>query len=80
MAWSQTIRLKHLLSKDITEETITRLAKGVIEEMDKTDFPTNKFAAALEMTKTNVYAAGLMVNDAMNSLYDWADDNRVWIE
>lgn len=77
---NRTLKVKHLLTEEVTAETVKTLAEGVIEITKHTDFRPSNFEKALKLIEVDVEAAGLMVNLAMDNLYDWADNNHVWIE
>ena len=78
--WKKTIKLKHLLSDRRDAEAIKALANGALEALkDEPTAPIEHFKNALEMADMKPEVALLLVNGAMENLYDWADDNSVWI-
>ena len=74
-----TIKLKHLLSDTTGPEEIKTLANGAIEALKATDCPISLFEKALKLADEDEKSAFIIVNAAMVKLYDWADNNRVWI-
>ena len=77
--WKQTIKLKHLLGPDTSPEAIKKLAQGALGALQNTSAPCAGFEKALKLADEDEEVALLVVNDAMNTLYDWANANRVWI-
>jgi hypothetical protein len=79
MSWTKKIVLRHLLTGETSAEAIKALANGAIEAVKNSDAPIAMFKKALALADKDEEVALVVVNDAMNKLYDWADDNRVWV-
>lgn len=79
MNWKTTLKLRQLLTDKTDAEAIKALANGAIEAVKGTDAPISMFEKALKLADEDEEIALVIVNDAMNRLYDWADANRVWI-
>ena len=79
MSWRKTIKINHLLTDDKDAEAIKALANGVIEAVKDTDAPIGLFEKALKLADKDEETALIIVNAAMSLLYDWADNNRIWI-
>jgi hypothetical protein len=85
MAWRKTFQLKDILSADEDHASVTRAAIAAIERIEgpvgtacwrdgfmRRDM-VNLFKIASESGRLSDF------NYAMDALYDYADDERVWI-
>ena len=78
--WKSTLQIKDLLTEETTSEAIIRAANGIYDRL-----PPQARSIKEDFRKAVSYAekdaeVGLMVfNDAMEKLYDWADDTGVWV-
>lgn len=79
--WKQTINIKQHLSGDVSAEGIKKAATAITSEVAAvtSTAPMIRFVAAYDMADADPETALLVFNDAMDRLYDWADDNRVWL-
>lgn len=78
--WNKQFKLKDLLTEDEDRETVIRVASAVITRLkaeqpfgEYTDDIVSPFTDALDSGSCNDF------NDAMEQLYDRADEDRVWI-
>lgn len=76
--WKQTISIKDLLTEEETPEAIKRAADGIIERLPKTA-PTRRLVKARDLADSDPETALLLFNDGLSYVYDWADENRVWL-
>lgn len=76
-AWKRTVKIKHFLTDEETPEAIKRAADGIIKCLPGA--PTAKLAKARDMADADPETALLIFNDGMNSIYDWADMERIWL-
>lgn len=88
MGWATTIKIKQLLTDDESPETAQRTAQAIAAILRKESqgifLPLLIGADAafeLESIADDMEAAQTCdeVNDTLDTLYDWANDNRVWI-
>ena len=78
--WKKTILIKHLLGEGTEGEDIKKLVEGILEALkNEPTAPKEGFNKAIEAISTDQDYALFLVNQAMDSLYDWADNNRIWI-
>ena len=77
--WKRTLHIKHLLSEQTDSATIIAAATKIAEKAKPIGAPTAKFDKAITFAATDEDIALLVFDDAMNDLYDWADDNLVWV-
>ena len=75
--WKRTVNIKDLLTEEETPEAIKAAANGIIERLP--DAPTARLVKAREMADEDPETALLVFNDGLNRVYDWADENRVWL-
>ena len=78
--WQRTIKIKDLLDGDTSPEGIIRASDGIIDRLSGKGAPYARIEKARDMAKHDAETALLVFNDGMDRIYDWADDNRVWIE
>lgn len=76
--WKKTINIKDLLTEEETPEAIKRAADGIIERLPSTA-PTRRLVKARAMADSDPETALLLFNDGLGYVYDWADENRVWL-
>lgn len=79
-SWKRKIKIKHLLSKDDSDENAQRVAKEIYNILSK-----QKYMEDENLWEEVVWAFDdahtcESLNDALDSLYDYADDYRIWIE
>lgn len=79
MIWRQTLHLRQFLDDDTSGEGVKRAATGIIGVLGDHHSQSIKFKKALDFVETDAEVALLVFNDAMNQLYDWADNEKVWI-
>lgn len=77
--WEKTITIKDLLTDNDDSEAIKLAADGITARLAGTHAPTSRLIKAKEMADTDTETALLIFNDGLNRIYDWADDNRVWL-
>lgn len=76
--WKQTIQIKDLLTEGTDAETIKTAADGIVSRLPSSA-PTSRLIKAKEMADTDEETALLVFNDGLDRVYDWADDNRIWL-
>lgn len=81
--WQHTLKLKDLLTNDDSDETAVNVAR-------ETKIRVQNFAKSRGFEQDDALeeitywfddvATCNDFNGVLNELYDWADDNRVWID
>jgi hypothetical protein len=75
--WRKTVKLRDLITGDTSPDAIKALANGIIERLPLA--PHRSAREALDLVDSDPEGALDAVNDALDFVYDWADENRVWI-
>lgn len=85
--WNITINIKDLLTEDDSESAVVFAVNGINDRLRPLlgtstgtyDLDTlNDILESFEEIATNSQDADEF-NEILNELYDWADDNRVWL-
>lgn len=78
MNWKQKISIGHIMAKDEdTDESAAIIAKELADLFSK-EHPSGDLASVIgKLKKADTQCKA---NKAISSLYDWADDNRIWLE
>lgn len=77
MKWKQTVKLKHLLTEEETPEAVGAAMNAVAAALTEAFHPDSELQELIdEMSCCNDLDDA---NNLLDSLYDWADNNRVWI-
>ena len=83
MNWRQTLEISPLIEVDPTngldfsEEQVRDIAQKIIEVLKTARFGQGSRGPVIVELRSAKTENGL--NRALNALYDWADDARVWI-
>ena len=76
--WKQTIKIRDLLTEDSSADAIKTAAAELVLRLPNSA-PTSRLQKAQAMADSDPETALLVFNDGMSRIYDWADDNRVWL-
>lgn len=76
--WKQTIQIKDLLAAGTDAAAIKKTADAIIERLP-TEAPTSRLIKARDMADDDADTALLVFNRGLDSIYDWADDNSIWL-
>ena len=80
--WNHKIRLKHLFTEDESHEAVqasmTAVANAVAKHMAFRGFNTDKFRSIPQ--GDDVFKPVDYANRLLERLYNFADENRIWIE
>lgn len=79
MAWKRTIEIRDVLTDDTSAESIIHASTTIIERLKGTTAPVARLEKAKETASTDPETALLVFNDALDRVYDWADEHRVWL-
>lgn len=81
--WKSTIRIKHLLTSDTEWEKVQVILSNILTELKKSpemsDFVLNyekDFNISYALKK---YSAEDYANNLLGFLYNYCDENRIWI-
>lgn len=81
--WQNKIKLKHLFTDEEDHNSIQRSMTAIADELDKAPF----FQSFLARKKfrdipkgDDVFGPQDYANKLIEQMYDYADDNRIWIE
>lgn len=77
--WTKTIKLKDAIGEDVSGDGILKASSEVMRRLTGTGAPCAKIERARDMAKHDPETALLVFNDGLDRIYDWADDNRVWL-
>ena len=76
--WTRTIEIKDCLTGDVSAEGIKTAAETILSRL-----PSNAHSRLLkkarDMAADDPETALLVFNDGLDRIYDWADQNRVWL-
>ena len=81
--WRKTVNIKDLLTEDDSPENVVSVAAQVVKRL-RNAFPDpdddlNCILVEIEDIDIDDKRPELLFNDSLNSLYDWADAERVWL-
>jgi hypothetical protein len=82
MNWKHTIKVKHLFTDDYDDAVVKNSMGAIADELAKHPY-MKEFDATLfrKLPDSNEFATTLeMANKLLNKLYDFADDNGIWID
>jgi len=76
----QSLRIKHLLTEEATSEATVKSAKGIVEQI-KLRFP-NSADSELDLIVDHFNDVKTVDQhcEAMELLYDWCDENLIWVD
>lgn len=77
MAWKATVNIKDVLTDEETPEAIKRAADAIIKRLPGA--PHRLIMKARGMANEDPETALLVFNEGLNRVYDWADQNRIWL-
>ena len=77
--WRRTIKFRDAIGEDTSPEGIDAAATRVMDRLAKTTAPVSRIEKARDMAADDPETALLVFNDGLNRIYDWADDQRVWL-
>lgn len=83
MAWKMSVNIKPLIGDDVSEEGAKRAGKGISDLLSRRLLVRDHYAT--DQTLRNIIDGLGEVedvdefNDVLEDLYDWADENRVWL-
>lgn len=77
--WRKTINIKDAMSDDVSASGIKKAADTIMGRLSGSGAPYAKLEKARDMAGHDPETALLVFNDGMDRLYDWADDNSVWL-
>ena len=84
MNWQHKIRLKHLLTKsekwENLQESMNKIADVLDNEPRFIRFGTKCFRQVPKDDELEVLTPLDYCNKLINMLYDYADDNAIWVE
>lgn len=75
--WRKKVNIKDLLTEEETPEAIKRAAAGIIERLPTA--PATALRKASEMADEDPETALLLFNAGLDTVYDWADRERIWL-
>jgi hypothetical protein len=82
MTWRQKVKIKHLLTEDEDHESIQASMNGIADILDQAPcfwlFSTQKFRKIPE--GDDVFGPVDYGNKLLDTMYDYADQHRIWIE
>lgn len=82
--WKRTIDIKNCLTEDVSDEECQRVAKSVAAvlhnafagvNLEEEDYDLYEIVLDLDESVLDVED----LNNVLSDLYDWADDNDVWL-
>lgn len=80
--WDYTIKIRHLITGDTSQESMNALIIGIRQEILK--LPILYIDPAEHILKEMQQAADLddidLFNVSFNRLWDWFDDHRIWVD
>ena len=81
--WRKTVNIKDLLTDDDSPENCVRVASVIVERLRKAfpEPPDNLewILDEFEDISADDKRPSVLFNDTLESLYDWADAERVWL-
>ena len=79
MSWVESIDIKQHLTEDESPEAISEACRGILRELKKlrSIVPPRRITDAFKAQ--SVLGNLRKANKALNDLYDWADERRVWL-
>ena len=81
MEWKHTIKIRQYLTEDSSKKAQIAAANGITKEVQK--LPMNSLEAELICNELREAAAAGKLgwfNDSLNDLWDWLDENRIWVD
>lgn len=83
MAWKFSVNIKPLIGEDTSEEGAQRAGKSISDLLSRRLLARDHYATDLTLRNIIDGFAEIEDTDEFNSvlddLYDWADENRVWL-
>lgn len=82
MDWRGEIKIKDLLDEREDPQAIRHAARGIATRLGTTPFKNDELDEIImecENIASSVDPTLNEFNDTLESLYDWADDNAVWL-
>lgn len=77
--WVRTIGIDHLITTDTTSGGIIKASEALIDLLTKEGAPMRLIAKAKAEALEDPEAALALFNSGLNRIYDWADENRIWV-
>jgi hypothetical protein len=77
--WKKSISIREAIGEGDSEAGIISAAEAIHALLSDTDAPVEGLMEARDMAKTDTDAALEMFNDTLKEIYDWADENGVWL-
>lgn len=81
MTWKSEIKIKHLFTEDENHEAVQTSMNKIADEIEKhiwfKPFDTSKFRAIPE--GDGFFSPVEYANKLLSTLYDYADNRRIWI-
>lgn len=81
--WRKTVNIKDLLGDDESPEAVVRAASQMVQRLRRAfpdpDNALEDIIAEFNDIDTTDKQPLLLFNDTLDSLYDWADSNRIWL-
>lgn len=77
--WRKTIKIKDALNGDVSSQGIIKAADTIMSRLAGSGAPFMKIEKAKDMACHDPETALLVFDDGMDRIYDWADEERVWL-
>ena len=79
MSWVESINIKQHLTEEETPEAVGDACRGILRELEKLSLRTPP-RRITDIFKAQAVCGDLRkANKAIEQLYDWADEQRVWL-
>lgn len=80
MRWLKNISIRDLITEDESAETIVSVADGLYKRLSGHGAPLDFVMLAKEKAFIETKVALVVLNEGLEEIYDWADENSVWLE
>ena len=77
--WTRTIKIKDALSNDTSADGIRAASSTIMSRLKGAGAPLARVEKARDIAAHDPETALLVFNEGLNKIYDWADENRVWL-
>lgn len=78
--WVKTIAFRDFITGDTSPAGVAYTAKQMMAVLATTNAPTMALAEAQKRADAGDEYSWLLLDHALDRIYDWADANRVWID